>query len=149
MGIPLVCICMAVPRPLLLFVKFVDRVRHTVLVLLSFFGLYRSPPPQLRLLSGAPEAPAPSFVKDRLPVVKFASSVDGQRCVFCLERLRCGDEVRELANCRHAFHRCCVDRWIDVGQVTCPLCRSELLPPAKAGRGGGWGWVVEVLGRFW
>ncbi|PQQ04423.1 hypothetical protein Pyn_41098 [Prunus yedoensis var. nudiflora] len=36
--------------------------------------------------------------------------------------------VREPCNCSHAFHRECLDVWIDEGQLTCPLCRSELVP---------------------
>ncbi|CAM0902516.1 unnamed protein product [Alopecurus aequalis] len=49
-------------------------------------------------------------------------------CRVCLERLEPTDEVRRLGNCAHAFHRRCIDRWIDVGELTCPLCRSNLLP---------------------
>ncbi|KAK9291784.1 hypothetical protein L1049_019734 [Liquidambar formosana] len=37
-------------------------------------------------------------------------------------------EVRKLCNCSHAFHKDCLDAWIDEGQVTCPVCRSKLLP---------------------
>ncbi|KAL6291743.1 hypothetical protein ACE6H2_009253 [Prunus campanulata] len=36
--------------------------------------------------------------------------------------------VREPCNCSHAFHRECLDVWIDEGQLTRPLCRSELVP---------------------
>jgi RING-H2 zinc finger protein RHA1 len=35
--------------------------------------------------------------------------------------------VRRLNNCRHAFHRGCLDRWMAHDQRTCPLCRAPLL----------------------
>jgi hypothetical protein len=54
-------------------------------------------------------------------------------CRVCLDRLEPTDEVRRLGNCAHAFHRGCIDRWIDVGEVTCPLCRSNLLPRQRGG----------------
>uniref|UniRef100_N1R3Q6 Uncharacterized protein n=1 Tax=Aegilops tauschii TaxID=37682 RepID=N1R3Q6_AEGTA len=43
--------------------------------------------------------------------------------------------VRELGNCAHAFHKACIDKWVDKGQATCPLCRALLLPTdADAGK---------------
>ncbi|CAA6654480.1 unnamed protein product [Spirodela intermedia] len=36
--------------------------------------------------------------------------------------------MREL-KCRHAFHRSCMDEWLDYGRSTCPLCRVPLLTP--------------------
>ncbi|KAF5811974.1 putative transcription factor C2H2 family [Helianthus annuus] len=41
------------------------------------------------------------------------------------------DLIREIVNCKHVFHRECLDKWVDVGQVNCPLCRSVLLPSKK------------------
>ncbi|XP_047062050.1 RING-H2 finger protein ATL63-like [Lolium rigidum] len=54
-------------------------------------------------------------------------------CSVCLERLEPTDLVRRLGNCAHAFHTGCIDRWIDVGEMTCPLCRSNLLPRQRGG----------------
>lgn len=51
------------------------------------------------------------------------------RCSICLDCVESEHEVRELCNCSHVFHRLCLDTWVDEGQVTCPLCRSNLLPP--------------------
>ena len=31
------------------------------------------------------------------------------------------------------FHKACIDKWVDKGQATCPLCRALLLPdPSSA-----------------
>ncbi|KAL6652183.1 hypothetical protein ACP70R_011108 [Stipagrostis hirtigluma subsp. patula] len=62
-----------------------------------------------------------------------ASSGEPPTCRVCLERLEARDEVRRLGNCSHAFHTACIDRWIDLGEVTCPLCRAHLLPRRRAG----------------
>ena len=65
-------------------------------------------------------------------------------CIVCLERLRAADEVRRLGNCAHAFHRGCIDGWIDLGRTTCPLCRSHLLPRARRD-----GPLASLLTRVW
>jgi RING-H2 zinc finger protein RHA1 len=51
----------------------------------------------------------------------------------CLSGVCGGDEVRRLSNCRHVFHRACLDRWMDHDQRTCPLCRAPLIPDEMAG----------------
>ncbi|KAK1269229.1 putative E3 ubiquitin-protein ligase RHA2B [Acorus gramineus] len=62
----------------------------------------------------------------------FGSSTDDD-CVFCLERLREGERVRWL-DCRHVFHKDCIDGWFRLSNLTCPVCRSPIL---VAGDGGG------------
>lgn len=51
---------------------------------------------------------------------------------MCLCGIGGGDEVRRLTNCRHVFHRGCLDRWMDHDQRTCPLCRTPLIPDEMA-----------------
>ena len=55
-------------------------------------------------------------------------------CAVCLNQLRMQDEVRELMNCYHVFHRECIDKWLDHDHdnhnPTCPLCRAPLLTPS-------------------
>lgn len=77
-------------------------------------------------------------IKDRIPVVKLGNSrfmrlkkgdIDEEEevCIVCLRMMKGSDQVRELCNCCHVFHRECVDAWIDEGHKTCPLCRSKLV----------------------
>ncbi|XP_028066056.1 E3 ubiquitin-protein ligase RHA2A-like [Camellia sinensis] len=47
-------------------------------------------------------------------------------CVVCMSKLRDGEKVRRLA-CRHAFHKECLDGWLDHLNFSCPLCRSPLV----------------------
>ncbi|CAI9274440.1 unnamed protein product [Lactuca saligna] len=69
------------------------------------------------------------LIREILPVVKFSELVDPpESCAVCLYEFDAGDEIRQLSNCRHVFHRCCLDRWMDHDQKTCPLCRTPLIP---------------------
>ncbi|KAM0869382.1 hypothetical protein ACQ4PT_040713 [Festuca glaucescens] len=84
-------------------------------------------------------APAPAVIKARLPAIRYAdlrsrrSAAAGAAasttcCAVCLGALEARHRVRELGNCAHAFHKACIDKWVDKGQATCPLCRALLLP---------------------
>jgi hypothetical protein len=154
MGFPLVCYCVAVPKPVIAFCKLLAVIKHAVLLALSAVGLCRAPPGRS---VAADSAPLPEEVKERLPAVQFccleqqqqqgpschgaAGAAAAATCIVCLERLEATDEVRRLGNCAHVFHRGCIDGWIDLGRTTCPLCRSRLLPRPRARAG--------LLARFW
>ncbi|CAM0903227.1 unnamed protein product [Alopecurus aequalis] len=85
--------------------------------------------------------PVPAMViEEVLPVVRFdeldsasPSCVVGGDCAVCLSGIGGRDEVRRLSNCRHVFHRGCLDRWMEHDQRTCPLCRAPLIPDEMAG----------------
>ncbi|XP_031493917.1 brassinosteroid-responsive RING protein 1 [Nymphaea colorata] len=70
------------------------------------------------------------LIREILPVVRFDDMVaagdceGGESCAVCLYEFEAGDEIRRLTNCRHIFHRACLDRWMDHDQRTCPLCRT-------------------------
>ncbi|PKA60184.1 RING-H2 finger protein ATL28 [Apostasia shenzhenica] len=86
-------------------------------------------------------AATPESVKRRMPVDEYWSLVKRNggcggnqaappaACAVCLQPLEARDEVRDLGTCRHPFHVACIDRWVDMGRFTCPLCRGTLLPP--------------------
>ncbi|CAD5188833.1 unnamed protein product, partial [Musa acuminata subsp. malaccensis] len=89
------------------------------------------PPPSFSL-------PLPaSAIKTGLPVVRFSNHRKTRLhrcepvCAVCLGALEARHEVRQLGNCSHAFHRACIDKWVDIGHVTCPLCRAQLLPSRR------------------
>ncbi|KAI0671037.1 hypothetical protein C8Q78DRAFT_973629 [Trametes maxima] len=46
------------------------------------------------------------------------------RCLICLDDYQPDDDVR-LMHCRHAFHKECVDKWLQVGRNNCPACRTK------------------------
>ncbi|XP_045813276.1 RING finger protein 24 [Trifolium pratense] len=74
--------------------------------------------------------PLTSFgeIKERHPETSEDST-----CAVCLNKLKMEDEVRELMNCDHVFHRECIDKWLEHGyenenhNQTCPLCRAPLI----------------------
>ncbi|URE42872.1 Zinc finger, C3HC4 type (RING finger) [Musa troglodytarum] len=76
------------------------------------------------------------LIQESLPVVQFEDLLAAHRgrhclpesCAVCLYELEGADEVRLMSNCRHVFHRRCVDRWLEHGQCTCPMCRAPFFP---------------------
>ncbi|CAO2199845.1 unnamed protein product [Urochloa humidicola] len=157
MGFPSVCYCVILPQPLILVLQLLDMLRHAVLLCLSSLGLaappaaddhpaYAAPPPDLWALPPSslhpappPPPPTPAAIKARLPAVRYADLLRARRspasaaaasCAVCLGALEARHRVRELGNCAHAFHKACIDKWVDKGQATCPLCRALLLPDA-------------------
>ncbi|XP_038907243.1 RING-H2 finger protein ATL2-like [Benincasa hispida] len=95
-----------------------------------------------------PAADLQGRIKKSLPIVAFRDFIakqgmefgeneedeENRICTVCLCEMERSESMRELPNCCHVFHRECFDAWIDEFQITCPVCRSLLLP---AGEGGG------------
>ncbi|OCF57767.1 hypothetical protein L486_05232 [Kwoniella mangroviensis CBS 10435] len=54
----------------------------------------------------------------------------GDRCLVCLSEYEPEDECRIL-NCRHGYHKECVDQWLSKGRNSCPACRSEAVDTTK------------------
>lgn len=62
-------------------------------------------------------------IKQRLP----EEESHDMSCAVCLKRFKKNDQVWELNNCRHVFHKQCLDRWLLYdARLTCPLCRTSL-----------------------
>ncbi|XP_076938535.1 E3 ubiquitin-protein ligase ATL4-like [Bidens hawaiensis] len=65
-----------------------------------------------------------------LPLFKFSSLPDtnaGGDCAVCLSKFEPVDQLRLLPMCCHAFHAQCIDAWLKTN-LTCPLCRSTVIP---------------------
>lgn len=50
-------------------------------------------------------------------------------CAVCLSEFEDDETLRLLPKCDHVFHPDCIDVWL-AAHVTCPVCRSNLLPGA-------------------
>ncbi|CAL1375278.1 unnamed protein product [Linum trigynum] len=69
------------------------------------------------------------LIREILPVVRFGDLVDPpESCAVCLYDFEAEDEIRGLANCRHVFHKGCLDRWMGYDRKTCPMCRTPVIP---------------------
>ncbi|KAF5733066.1 putative Zinc finger protein [Tripterygium wilfordii] len=66
-----------------------------------------------------------SLLRASLPMFKYEDLVERPEscCCICLYEYERGAEIRGLPTCKHVFHRQCLDRWIDLEHITCPLCR--------------------------
>ncbi|KAL1213591.1 Brassinosteroid-responsive RING protein 1 [Cardamine amara subsp. amara] len=90
-----------------------------------FFGLYSSE--SSGSIAGTNKIP----MDDMLPAINFEeiSPVNPpESCRICQDEFNGGDEVRCLKNCVHVFHKTCIDRWIQDDKMTCPLCRTPIIP---------------------
>ncbi|KZV37283.1 hypothetical protein F511_14687 [Dorcoceras hygrometricum] len=132
-------------------------LRFLFTIALTRLGIYKPPPEQQQedpnsrennyifILDGSSPSLVPipvhtvtAAIKKKVPIIQYrdcaqrlgemGSDSDQMVCTVCLECVGLSDEIRELSNCSHVFHRDCLDAWVDEGQVTCPMCRSILLP---------------------
>ncbi|KAM7531505.1 hypothetical protein LguiB_034915 [Lonicera macranthoides] len=139
------------------FITLINHLKFIAIGALTHLGLFKPPPEDdddfynnnnnnsrennyILILDGSSPSLVPipvhvvtASIKLRLPVLPYSrltqSDDDNNLCTVCLDCIHPADEIRELFNCSHVFHRLCLDTWVDEGQVTCPLCRSMLLPP--------------------
>ncbi len=65
-------------------------------------------------------------------VCKFEKIKDGdellnnnEHCNICMETFVAGQFKRCLPNCKHLFHKKCIDRWLKKN-ASCPICRNTL-----------------------
>ncbi|KAF2286975.1 hypothetical protein GH714_036527 [Hevea brasiliensis] len=69
-------------------------------------------------------------VIDSLPFFRFSSlkgSKQGLECAVCLSIFEDTEILRLLPKCKHAFHKNCIDRWLE-SHSSCPLCRYKFDP---------------------
>ncbi|XP_042516956.1 brassinosteroid-responsive RING protein 1-like [Macadamia integrifolia] len=139
MGFPVGYTELFLPKLLVHTLSFLGFIRKLICWLFRFVGLGDFLEPDIAW-TDRPSNPtefhsvSAVLIREILPVVKFddlISSGDGQTpdsCAVCLYEFEGGEEIRQLTNCRHIFHRCCLDRWMDHDQKTCPLCRTPFIP---------------------
>jgi RING-H2 zinc finger protein RHA1 len=68
MGIPLVCYCLAVPKPVIAFCMLLSTVRDAALLMLAVVGLCRFPPDGA---DAGHQHQQPGEVKTQLPAVEY------------------------------------------------------------------------------
>ncbi|EEF28485.1 probable E3 ubiquitin-protein ligase XERICO [Ricinus communis] len=78
--------------------------------------------------------PSESYINEfrsRTPATRFDSVCRCKQiehdCSVCLTRFEPESEINCLS-CGHLFHKVCLEKWLDYWNVTCPLCRSPVIP---------------------
>ncbi|KAK7406123.1 hypothetical protein VNO78_07741 [Psophocarpus tetragonolobus] len=135
MGFPVGYTELVVPKVFMQVLSLLGFIRKVVTFLLCYMGFqdfleaevaWGERPPELQSVSAL-------LIREVLPVVKFsevavAVADPPESCAVCLYEFEGEDEIRRLTNCRHIFHRGCLDRWMGYDQRTCPLCRTPFIP---------------------
>ncbi|GLJ27630.1 hypothetical protein SUGI_0542160 [Cryptomeria japonica] len=145
MGLPVGLRNIAIPRVLLYLALVVAYLETGIYWFLSGLGLCEAPQEEINLwrefseISSAISSSSGQMIKRRLSVITFRKVAEKLIkieedfvCAVCLSSFEEDDEIRELRNCSHIFHRNCLDKWIDNNQDTCPFCRCALYPQIQS-----------------
>ncbi|XP_021890014.1 probable E3 ubiquitin-protein ligase XERICO [Carica papaya] len=69
--------------------------------------------------------------RSRSPAVRFDSvgscKWPEDDCAVCLTEFEPDSEINRLG-CGHLFHKVCLEKWLDYWNITCPLCRTPVMP---------------------
>ncbi|KZV31551.1 hypothetical protein F511_07402 [Dorcoceras hygrometricum] len=137
MGFPVGYSDLYVPKTLVCFLTilgFISKLVRASFSLLGFGDFPELHAPQYASLADPatePRSVSAALIREFLPVARFSDLAEMEQpesCAVCLYEFAGDDEIRRLRNCRHVFHRSCVDRWMDHDQKTCPLCRTHFIP---------------------
>ncbi|GAB2212299.1 hypothetical protein Droror1_Dr00025652 [Drosera rotundifolia] len=132
-----------IPRLLFSILSILGFIRTTLLAFFQLIGLPDFLEPDINcqqyhstvsssLCSLQPDVSVSAeLIREMLPVVKYSEmefDCSAESCAVCLYEFEGEEEIRQLPNCRHIFHRSCLDRWMDLDHKTCPLCRTHFVP---------------------
>ncbi|KAG5251577.1 hypothetical protein OIU76_007790 [Salix suchowensis] len=146
MGFPVGYSDVFLPKLFVHTLSFLGFIRNLILCLFTYLGLSDFletdiiwPDNPTRMPFYPPLSAA--LIREILPVIKFEDLVTGnggccdlpESCAVCLYEFEGEDEIRWLKNCKHIFHRACLDRWMDHDRQTCPLCRNSFVPDEMQG----------------
>lgn len=68
--------------------------------------------------------------RSRIPAMRYDSLCSKQLehdCSVCLTNFRPKAVINHLS-CGHVFHQVCVEKWLKYRKVTCPNCRTNMIP---------------------
>ncbi|KAM7531323.1 hypothetical protein LguiB_034733 [Lonicera macranthoides] len=156
MGFPVGYTDLFLPKLFLFTLTILGLIRKLISALFRTLGLGDFLEPEISFstrLDSSPEfrSVSAALIRELLPVVIFSElGVESpESCAVCLYEFDGGDEIRRLSNCRHIFHRSCLDRWMDHDQKTCPLCRTPFIPEDLQESFNERLWAVSGIGDFY
>ena len=68
--------------------------------------------------------------RSRIPAMRYDSLFSKQLehdCSVCLTNFRPKAVINHLS-CGHVFHQVCVEKWLKYRKLTCPNCRTNMIP---------------------
>ncbi|GLT78205.1 hypothetical protein SLA2020_497470 [Shorea laevis] len=158
MGFPVRYTGLPLPKLFLYVLSILGYVNEFIYTLIRYLGLPDFLEPESSWTDSSPEVDAPVnrrvpvcalLICELLPVVKFSDLLDPpDSCAVCLDDFEDDDEIRRLTNCRHIFHRSCLDRWMGYHQKTCPLCRTPFVPDDKQETFNERLWAASEISEF-
>jgi len=81
--------------------------------------------PGMQLSQGLTPAEINSLPSTIMAECSECSENTEEECSICLHAIRTGDSMRQLAGCRHCFHKSCIDLWL-LRSTSCPLCKRNV-----------------------
>ncbi|XP_039010474.1 RING-H2 finger protein ATL74-like [Hibiscus syriacus] len=69
----------------------------------------------------------PVLVYGELTASCSVAVLEVESCAICLEEYVKGEKVRVLPRCKHMFHKECIEEWLEVPSLHCPICRDRVL----------------------
>jgi hypothetical protein len=58
--------------------------------------------------------------------IKKDDPILSEQCFICMDNYKELELKRTLPNCKHCFHKKCIDKWIKKN-ASCPVCRNSLI----------------------
>ncbi|PWA28989.1 zinc finger, RING/FYVE/PHD-type [Artemisia annua] len=77
---------------------------------------------------GSPSETYMEEFRSQNPTLRYESlcCTTKQECSVCLIEFKPDADINHLS-CGHVFHKCCLEKWLNYWNVTCPLCRNHLM----------------------
>ena len=58
--------------------------------------------------------------------IKKNDIIVNENCLICIEKYKIHEFKRLLPNCKHCFHKKCIDKWLKKN-ASCPICRDKII----------------------
>ncbi|XP_058787221.1 probable E3 ubiquitin-protein ligase XERICO [Vicia villosa] len=111
--------------------------------ILHIIGIIASPPSSSSTSDDSFEfhlSPSDDFIEEfrsMTPTLRFESVCSSCKepehdCSVCLTQFEPESEINYCLSCGHLFHKVCLEKWLDYWNITCPLCRTPLIPEDDA-----------------
>lgn len=110
-------------------VRFVLKTIGIDIVSWEEYNTTDSPSYSLECYESSSEASIEEF-RSRIPAMRYDSLCSKQLehdCSVCLTNFRPKAVINHLS-CGHVFHQVCVEKWLKYRKVTCPNCRTNMIP---------------------